>query len=33
VSALGSALGGEGDAVRDQLQSITADCETALAGA
>ena len=33
VSAIGSAVGGDAAAAREQLQSITADCKTALAGA
>ena len=33
VSALGSIFGGEAATVRDKLQSITADCKTALGGA
>jgi hypothetical protein len=33
VSAIGSALGGEGADVRDRLESITADCKKSLAGA
>ena len=34
MSALGGLLdGGDGDAVREQLSGITADCQAALAGA
>jgi hypothetical protein len=33
VSAIGSALGGDAAAARQQIEAITADCKAALAGA